>query len=62
MNDPETGAGDTMLSIGEAARKLGVSVDTMRRYANEGMIPVVRTLGGQRRFRLVDVDAARNAS
>lgn len=54
--------GDTLLSIGDAARMLGVSVDTLRRYANDGLIPVVRTLGGQRRFRLVDVEAAKAAS
>lgn len=55
-------AGDTLLRIGDAARLLGVSVDQMRRYANDGLIPVVRTLGGQRRFRLVDVEAAKDAS
>lgn len=53
---------DTLLRIGDAARLLGVSVDQMRRYANDGLIPVVRTLGGQRRFRLVDVEAAKDAS
>lgn len=54
--------GDTLLRIGDAARLLGVSVAQMRRYANDGLIPVVRTLGGQRRFRLVDVEAAKDAS
>lgn len=54
--------GDTHLRIGDAARLLGVSVAQMRRYANDGLIPVVRTLGGQRRFRLVDVEAAKDAS
>ena len=53
---------NTLLRIGDAARLLGVSVAQMRRYANDGLIPVVRTLGGQRRFRLVDVEAAKDAS
>lgn len=38
------------LSIGEVARKLGVSVDTIRRWESEGKITGTRTAGGQRRF------------
>lgn len=47
---------DGLLSIGEAARILGVSVDTLRKYADDGRIPVTRTFGGQRRFKLADVE------
>ena len=34
--------------IGQAAELLGVSVDTVRRWADEGELAVVRTAGGQR--------------
>ena len=45
--------------IGQAAELLGVSVDTMRRWADAGRVKVVRTDGGRR---LIDgVDLARLA-
>ena len=45
--------------IGQAAELLGVSVDTMRRWADAGRVKVVRTEGGRR---LVDgADLARLA-
>ena len=34
--------------IGQAAELLGVSVDTVRRWADDGHLAVVRTTGGQR--------------
>lgn len=39
-----------LIPIGEAARILGVSVDTLRRWEAQGKITSLRTLGGQRRF------------
>ena len=45
------------LPIGEAARRVGYSVDTLRRWADEGKIPFFRTPGNQRRFRTEDIDA-----
>ena len=42
---------DDLLTIGEAARILGVSVDTIRRWERDGKLAGTRTLGGQRRFR-----------
>ena len=39
-----------LLPIGAAARWLGVSVSTLRRYDKDGLIVPVRTAGGQRRF------------
>ncbi len=46
--------------IGHAAELLGVSVDTVRRWADDGRLAVVRTAGGQR---LVDgADLARLAT
>ena len=40
-----------LVTIGEAARILGVSVDTLRRWERDGKLSASRTLGGQRRFR-----------
>lgn len=34
--------------LGKAARLLGVSVDTIRRWADQGRVATVRTEGGQR--------------
>ena len=36
------------LRIGQAAELLGVSVDTVRRWADDGRLPTRRTTGGQR--------------
>lgn len=44
------------LAIGDAARIAGVAVETLRRWANEGKVPSQRTPGGQRRFRLADIE------
>jgi len=42
---------DQLLTTGEAARLLGVSVDTVRSLHRQGRLPAIRTTGGQRRFR-----------
>ncbi|MEA2247054.1 MAG: cyclic di-GMP phosphodiesterase, partial [Solirubrobacteraceae bacterium] len=42
----------TLVTLSDAAETLGVSPSTMRRWADEGRIPVVRTAGGHRRFPL----------
>ena len=42
------GKPDTQLRLGEAAAQLGVSPDTVRRWAAAGRITVARTPGGQR--------------
>lgn len=47
---------EDLLPIGDAARLLGVSVETLRRWDRGGRISSVRTLGGQRRFRRGDID------
>lgn len=46
-----------LLTVGAAAERVGVSVDTIRRWADQGHLPCVRTPGRQRRFRAADVDA-----
>jgi len=44
------------LTPGEVARALHVSPKTVVRWANEGRIPYMVTLGGHRRFRRSDVE------
>jgi excisionase family DNA binding protein len=41
----------TWLGLQEASVLLGVSLSTMRRWADSGKVPVYRTAGGHRRFR-----------
>ncbi len=48
--------GEERLAIGDAARIAGVAVETLRRWANEGKVPSQRTPGGQRRFRVADIE------
>jgi excisionase family DNA binding protein len=38
------------LTISEAARHLGVSLSTVRRWSDAGVLPSYRTPGGQRRY------------
>jgi putative resolvase len=45
-----------LISIGEAAKILGVSVVTMRRCDKSGELsPVIRTYGNHRRYKLTDI-------
>jgi excisionase family DNA binding protein len=46
-----------LLTIGQAAERLGVSVDVLRAAEDRNEIKSTRTPGGHRRFRLEDVDA-----
>jgi len=43
------------LRLAEAASILGVRPETLRRWADEGKVPFVRTPGGERRFRREDI-------
>lgn len=47
---------DQLLRIGEAARELQVSVETLRRWESQGKISGVRSLGNQRRFTRAEVE------
>jgi excisionase family DNA binding protein len=44
------------LNVGEAADYIGVSPASLRKWSNEGFVPVYRTPGGQRRFVPEDLD------
>lgn len=46
---------DVTVSIGEAAKELGVSVDTVRRWADADKLRSVRAPSGHRRFYLTDL-------
>ena len=48
-------AEDPNVRIGDAAAMLGVSVETLRRWAAEGKVSTVRTSGRQRRLPLSEV-------
>src|SRR3989344_8813941 len=45
------------LTVAEAAEFLGVSNETLRRWDNRGKLVAQRTLGGQRRYSLVNLEA-----
>lgn len=46
---------DTLLPIGEAAKLLGVSMTTLRRWEESGRLVPERTKGGRRRYRLSQI-------
>lgn len=57
MTDRDTyPEGADLLPIGEVARRLGVSVDTIRRWDKAGKITAIRTPTGHRRFHVAEVD------
>ncbi len=58
MNEPEPPA-PKYVTIGEAARRLGVSTATIRRWADAGRLASTRPFTGtHRRILKADVDAA----
>ena len=58
MQRSDTYSDDDSLPIGDAARRLGVSVDTLREWDATGKLPsAYRTPGNQRRYRRADIEA-----
>jgi excisionase family DNA binding protein len=45
-----------LLNVGRAADYLGVSAASLRAWSNQGLVPVYRTPGRQRRFSTEDLD------
>ena len=43
------------LNVSEAAEFMGVSAASLRKWSDEGLVPVYRTPGGQRRFSADDL-------
>ncbi len=54
MNDPTR-----LLTISQAAQRLGISVQTLRAYADKGVVPVVKLPSGFRRFDAETIDRIR---
>ena len=52
----ETLQDEVWLTIGQAAERLGVHPTTLRRWADDGDIPIMITPGGHRRFSVSEVD------
>ena len=50
-----------LLNVGQAAAYLGVSAASLRKWSNQGLVPVYRTPGGQRRFSTDDLDEFRRS-
>ena len=50
-------ATQTFLNVSEAADFLGVSAASLRKWSDDGLVPVYRTPGGQRRFSAADLEA-----
>lgn len=51
------GGGLEWLTLGQAARYLGVAQSTIRKWSDGGRLPAFYTPGGHRRFRRDDLDA-----
>jgi len=51
------GSRDNWLTLGQAAKVLGVAQSTVRAWSDAGRLPVFYTPGGHRRFKQDDLDA-----
>jgi excisionase family DNA binding protein len=51
--------GPALLSISDAAKRLGVHINTLRRWADQGEVKAVRLPSGYRRFEPAEVDRKR---
>jgi excisionase family DNA binding protein len=49
-------ASQRFLNVSEAAEFLGVSAASLRKWSDQGVLPVYRTPGGQRRFAAQDLE------
>jgi excisionase family DNA binding protein len=56
MQDQPMQGRTKLLNVGQAAAYLGVSAASLRKWSNQGLVPVYRTPGGQRRFSTDDLD------
>ncbi len=44
------------LNVSDAAELLGVSAASLRKWSDQGLVPVYRTPGGQRRYAVTDLE------
>jgi excisionase family DNA binding protein len=49
-------ASQRFLNVSEAAEFLGVSAASLRKWSDQGLVPVYRTPGGQRRYSPNDLE------
>jgi DNA repair protein RadD len=49
-------ASQRFLNVSEAAAFLGVSAASLRKWSDQGIVPVYRTPGGQRRYSPADLE------
>jgi excisionase family DNA binding protein len=57
----EDGPGPTFLTTSQVSRLLGVSPNTVNRWAREGKLPCQVTLGGHHRFEQDEVERLRQS-
>lgn len=53
---------DTVVTTGDAARILDVTPSTIKRWADAGLIPFTRTVGGHFRFDRAELEAIKAAN
>jgi excisionase family DNA binding protein len=54
---PARGLENEWLTLGQAAKYLGVAQSTIRKWTDNGLLPAIKTPGRHRRYRLADLDA-----
>ena len=54
---PQGGDATDWLTLGQAAKYLGVAQSTIRKWSDQGRLPAFYTPGGHRRYRRRDLDA-----
>jgi excisionase family DNA binding protein len=62
MHSPTSGRESDYLTSSQGARYLGISVRTLHRYEERGLITPHRLPGGHRRYLRSDLDALRAAA
>jgi excisionase family DNA binding protein len=56
-DDPTRRSDPEWLTLGQAARFLGVAQSTIRKWSDQGRVPAFYTPGGHRRYRRADLEA-----
>jgi excisionase family DNA binding protein len=54
--EPARGSDGEWLTLGQAARFLGVAQSTIRKWSDQGRVPAFYTPGGHRRYRRADLE------
>src|SRR2546423_1436227 len=57
MSRRAPGSDPDWLTLGQAAKYLGVAQSTIRKWSDQGLVPAFYTPGGHRRFRRRDLDS-----